>query len=172
MSLERLNDLFKNADLSKVSSDGAGFEDLPDGYYLSELESIEYKESKSGKDMIAAKFKVVEDGLKEVVDEHGDTELVEAEKTKGRYIFKNWVLSDESSLKRYASDMLKFEIENDTPILEKECFLDTDVLFDALEAIKGMRIYIMVQSNEKNGQKNINYNLVKWSTIRKLGISD
>ena len=58
-------------DISDVTADSNNFSELPDGYYLSEVEKAELKESKtSHQPMVAFQFKVVEDGL--TVDKDGE----------------------------------------------------------------------------------------------------
>lgn len=177
-TMNQLDELLKKADLSKVSADGAGFEDLPDGYYLCEVETAELKSTKSRvvqgvetglKPMVSYRYKVFEDGLKQSVDENGDTELIIAKGTKNRKVFINYVLTDESQLNRYVSDMLKFEIDGE-PILTKDCFIDSATMVDSIEATVGSTIYIMVQSYEKNGELKKNYYLVKWSTAKDLDL--
>ena len=68
---DSLNGILNNLDLTEVSAEGAGFQDLPDGYYLSEVEKVELKESKSShQPMVAFQFKVTEDGYG--VNEEGE----------------------------------------------------------------------------------------------------
>lgn len=166
-----LDDLLGSANLDSVTADGAGFQELPDGYYLSEIESAEIKvTSKTNKPMVSMRFNVVEDGLAQSIDDYGNTELIAAKRTANRKIFMNWVISDTASVERYVSDMLKFEDSDGNPILEKTYFITSATMVDALDIITGSRIYIMVQTIDRNGEKVKKQNLVKWATAKNLGL--
>lgn len=166
--LNSLNDLLGATDLTDVTSESAGFTELPDGYYLSEVENAEMKESKkSHQPMVAFQFKVVDDGL-EVNPESGNFQVIG--KTKNRKIFMYYVLKDETSLKRFVTDMLKFEGENEgEPLLEKECFTNSELLVEALEILKGMRIYIQSSTTVNDDDTSSTWkNLISWKRAKAL----
>ena len=165
-----LDSLLGNTNLEDVTSEsGAGFGDLPEGYYLSEVEKAEIKISKTSKQpMIAFQFKVVENG--KFVDSEGD--LSEIKNSKNRKIFMYYSLKDESSIKRFVSDMLKFEgEEKNKPILEKEYFTNSTLLADALDILIGMRIYIHLSVNENGEPGSMWKNLVSWKRAEVLELN-
>lgn len=168
-----LNEVLGKVDLSGVSAESTGFESLPDGYYLCEVEKAELGESKSShQPMVKFTFKVVEDG-KGVNEDSDDKEFFEIKKTKGRKLFINYVLKDESSVKRFATDMLKFEGE--TPgesLLPKEAFQSSETIMDALELLIGMQIYTVVSTTERDGQSSTWTNLVSWKRADALGLEE
>lgn len=165
--LNTLNTLLNNTDLSEVSADSTNFSELPDGYYLAEVEKTELKESKtSHMPMVAFQFKVVDDGI--TVDENG--EFVKLNKTKNRKIFIYYVLKDDNAIKRFAQDMLKFEGEKaGEPVLSKEYFTNSELLLDALDILKGMRIYIQSSTtvNDDNSTS-VWKNLISWKRVAAL----
>ena len=104
--MSALDSVLQSADLKDVSAEGAGYDELPDGYYLGEVEKANITESKNSHlPMVAFQFKIIEDGIG-VKD---DGSFVALPKTKNRKIFIYYVLKDSSSVNRFASDMLKFE---------------------------------------------------------------
>ena len=165
--LNSLDNLLNNIDLSDVSADGTGFQDLPEGYYLSEVENAELKESKSShQPMVAFQFKVIEDGV--TVNDNGEFEPVK--KSKNRKVFIYYVLKDDTSIRRFVQDMLKFEGEKENePILTKEYFTNSELLNDALDILKGMRIYIQFSTNIKDDDTVSTWkNLISWKRAKAL----
>lgn len=164
----QLDELLKSTDLTNVTADGAGFEDLKDGYYLCELEKAELKTSKSsGQPMVAIQFKVVEDG----VDINTSTgELVPIKGSKNRKMFKNYVLTNATSMERFVSDMLKFEGEvAGEPLLEKEAFTSSELLESALDILVGRNIYVQVSTSKKNdGSTSTWQNPISWKRVAAL----
>lgn len=160
----RLDDILSDVDLSDITQDSAGFEALPDGYYLCEVENTELKESKSSHNpMVAFTFKICENGIVPTVNDNGNNEFIQLSKTKNRKIFMYFVLKDERSIKRFASDMLKFEDSYGDPILPKEAFMSSDTILDALDCLVGMRLYINVSTSENDdGTKSQWNNLISW----------
>ena len=111
---DKLDGLLSTVDLSDVTAESAGFTELPDGYYLCEVEKTEIRESKSSKmPMAAFTFKILEDGYTAEVNESGETVINSIKKTANRKIFIYYVFKDERSVKRFATDMLKFEGEEE-----------------------------------------------------------
>lgn len=168
-----LDALLKDTDLNKVTADSRGdFEELPQGYYLCNVEKAELKESKSSKSPMAAfTFKVVEDGHSLNATANGDIELTDIPHTKNRKVFIYYPFKDASSIKRFASDMLKFEGEEGVPLLAKDCFTRTDLIEDALDVLTGMRIYIQITVNEKEDRTKTTWqNLISWKRAKLLGL--
>lgn len=164
---DSLNGILNTADLTDVTAEGEGFKDLPDGYYLGEVEKAELKESKSSHmPMVAFQFKVTDDGYS--VNEQGEYNALS--KTKGRKIFIYYVLKDESSVKRFATDMLKFEGEMEgEPLLDKDCFTNSELLVDALEILVGRRVYIHCSTTENSDGSNSTWkNLISWKRAKAL----
>ena len=106
--------------------------------------------------MVSFKFTITDDGY--AVAE--DASFVKINHTKNRKIFKHYALKDQSGVKRFASDMLKFE-DNDGPILPKEAFTTSETLVDALDVLSGMRLYVQSDTTEKDdGTKKYYMNVI------------
>lgn len=169
--LLQLNKTLQSVKVEEISAENV-FEDLPEGYYLVEVESAELTISKSSqKPMAAFRFKIVENGIGTNVNENGDPELVEI-KAKGRVIFKNYVLGDDKQATRFISDMLKFEgdVEGES-LLPREAFTEGEVLEDALEALIGRRIYTQITIDIKDdGTKSSWTNLLSWNRAKQLDL--
>ncbi len=162
--LNQLDELLIGTDFKDVSADGAGFEDLKPGYYLGEVEKAELTTSKSsGNLMVMMRFKVVEDGIG--LDEDGNKISL---KGKNRVVFKYFSLKDEASVKRMASDMMKFEDNSGIPLLPKEAFMTSSTLEDSLDVVTGMRIYLHITESERNGEKSTWTNLISWKRVAAL----
>lgn len=162
-----LNNVLSNTDLTDVTADSNNFQDLPDGYYLAEVEKAELKESKSThQPMVAFQFKTVDDGL----GISNDGSYIKLTKTKNRKVFIYYVLKDESFVKRFATDMLKFEgEEKGKPILDKEYFTTAEVLVDALDILIGHRVYIQSSTTENDDGSTSNWkNLISWKRAEAL----
>lgn len=165
-----LDELLAKVNLSKVTASGAGFEDLPDAYYLSEVQSAELKLNSNNDPMVSFKTKVVEDGW------HYDAETdsySRVEKSANRMIFKNWILKSEMDVKRFVSDMLKFEDSEGNSILGEDAmayFTNTEFLVQAINIIAEakLRIYIQISSYTKDDEKRTSQNFVKWSAVNKI----
>lgn len=166
-----LDGVLANTDLSDVTAESNSFSELPDGYYLCEVEKAELKESKSSHmPMVAFQMNVVEDGIG--INE--DTSFFDLKKTKNRKVFMYYVLKDQQAVRRFAADMLKFEGEKqDEPILSVECFTTSEVLLDALDILTGMRIYVQ-SSTSKNDDNSTSVwkNIISWKRARLLGLPE
>lgn len=176
-----LDDILEDVDLKDVTSEGAGFEDLPAGYYLSEVTDCSLTESKTSHyPMIKFVFKTVENGFGEFVDDEGNASLTrELKNTKGRNIYKYYVLGDADkdkqklNVKKFVSDMMKFEgDEPGTSLLEEECFTNGELLKEALDILKGTnaRIWLSVTINEKNGEKSTWISAISWKRADQIGL--
>lgn len=163
MNFEELNKIIQGSKLDDVTAESNNqFTDLPDGYYLSEVEKVDLKETKETHNpMITLQFNVVEDAVQ--IDDSG-SQFLTIPKTKGRKIFLNFVIKDEKSYKRFVSDMLKFENGEGEPILDKSYFtVDEETMMQALEALIGFNIYIHLSTSEtSDGNKNQWKNLISW----------
>lgn len=178
MEQKDLNSVFASIDmvlnnikLDDVSSESSGSTELPDGYYLCEVEKAEVTTSKtSGSPMVAFQFKVIENGVSVDVNEDGTITKTSIERTANRKIFMYYPIKDERTVKRFVSDMLKFEGEKPgEPILAKEYFMTSEVLCDALDIITGMNIYVQVATTKnKEGTDSTFKNLVSWKRIAAL----
>lgn len=169
-ALSLLDSILAKTTLDDVSAESQGFSELPDGYYLCEVEKTEFKESKTSKlPMVSFTFKIVEDGTGFEYTEN-DAKQITLKGTKNRKIFKHYVFKDESSVKRFASDMLKFEGETaGEPLLPKEAFISSETMLDALDILVGMRIYVQSDTSEKeDGTKSTWYNLISWKRVGEL----
>ena len=182
-TMSTLDDLLGKADISNASAEGNKSPLLPDGYYLCEVEKAELTASKtSGNPMVKLQYKIVENGYKSVRDDQGNDILVEAKGTANRKIFLNYVLSNESQVGFFVSDMLKFANPEDMtkPLLgdtveeAKVYFKTSSLLVDALDIISmGSRIYIMVQTVDKKDkpeEKENKFNPITWTRVAKLGL--
>ena len=162
-----LDSVLSNTDIADVTSETGSFQELPDGYYLSEVKKAELKESKSShQPMVAFEFSIVEDGRG--VDSDGN--YIDLKKTKNRRIFLYYVLKDEASVRRFVADMLKFEGDKaGEPILGKEYFTNSELLIDALEILEGMRIYIQSSTTTNDDNTTSNWkNLISWKRAKAL----
>ena len=167
----QLDDLLKQTDLTDVSAESTNYSELPDGYYNCEVDKIDIKLSKtSSKPMVSFQFSITEDGYSVEVDEKMNATLIPIKKTKNRKIFINYVLKNDTSVKRFVTDMLKFEGE--TPgesLLPKEAFTTSEVLEDALDLLIGQRIYVQVSTTTKDDDTKSTWNnIISWKRAAAL----
>lgn len=170
-TFSQLNAILNNSDLSDVSAESTSFQELPDGYYLCEVETSELTESKSShQPMVKFQFKVVEDGVDAVFDDKQNVTLTTLNKTKNRKIFKYYVLKDETSVRRFVADMLKFEGSTEgEPILPKEAFTTAETIVDALDVLKGLRIYLQISTTVNDDDtKSTWQSLISWKRAKAL----
>lgn len=170
-----IDNLLSNVDLKDVTAESTGFQNLPDGYYLSEVVSAKLTTSKAGQPMAAFTFKIVEDGKSADVDANGNSILNKIKNSKGRQLWMYYVLKDEQSIKRFVQDMLKFEgDEPGVPLLEKECFTKAELINEALECLTGMRIFINISTSIKEDadgkevSRSTWQNLISWKRAKLL----
>lgn len=148
------------------------FDDLPEGYYLCEVENAVLKENKAQTNQqVSFTFKIVQDGLAEELDDNGDSVWKDVSGTHNRKIFKHYPFKDEKGVRRFVSDMLKFEGETPgEPLLTAEYFMTEETFPDALDILKGMQIYVQAAIKEYQGKKNVWYELISWDRAAKLGL--
>lgn len=166
-----LNELLQQVNWDTVTED-SGYEDLPEGFYLCEVEDATLKPNKAETNMqVSFKFKVVEDGITSIIDNRGYSALSAIDGTTGRKVFKHYPLKDLTGVKRFVSDMLKFEGANPgEPLLEKEYFMTEEIIPDALDILKGRRIYVQASYKEYQGKKNCWYDVVSWARAKEMGL--
>ena len=167
----KLSDLLNQVDWNTVTED-AGFEDLPEGFYLCEVEKAELKENKNQTNMqVSLQYKVVEAGLAEAIDDRGNSVLREIPGTLNRKVFKHYPFKDTAGIKRFVIDMIKFEGDvPGEPILGPEYFTTEETFPDALACLIGCRIYIQASYKEYQGKKNCWYDVVAWDRAKKMGL--
>lgn len=171
---DTLNSILSNINAEELTADSVVYEELKDGYYLTEIESAELKSSNSGKPMASLKGKIVEDGYEVKFTDDNDVTFTQLKRSKGRIIFFNFVLNDETSVKRFITNMLKFEGEEEgVPLVPKEAFLNSDTLADALDILVGSRIYTQISSSIKaDGTKSTWNNFVSWKRAKALELPE
>lgn len=173
--MSSLNDLLKTTKIDDVTSESTAFADLPEGYYLSEVEKAELTTSQSsGHPMVKIQFKIVEDGTALEADEDGNASLTTVKGSKNRKIFMYFVLKDDRSVRRFVSDMLKFEGEEPgVPLLDKQCFTDAELLNDALDILESSRVYVQITVSEKeDGTKQTWQNIISWKRATDLNLPE
>ena len=177
INFDQLNELLGKVNLEDVTAESneKKFEELPDGYYLSEVESAELGVSKTNKIQVRIQLKVVEDGIGNYIDERGNAKMMTLEHTKNRKIFKYYPLVEEKDVNRFVSDMLKFEGDvPGEPLLPKEAFTTGEVLEEALEVLTGARLYVQATTTTKKGtdERNTWFNLISWNRVKDLELPD
>lgn len=167
----KLNDLLKDVNWDTITEENS-FEDLPEGYYLCEVEKAELKTNKANTNQqVSFQLKVVENGLAETLDDKGNSVFREVNGTINRKIFKHYPFKDTAGIKRFIIDMLKFEgEETGQPLLGPEYFMTEETFPDALECLQGSRIYVQASYKEYQGKKNCWYDFVAWDRAAKLGL--
>ena len=177
INFSELNELLGSVNLTDVTaeSNGSGFDELPDGFYLSEVESATLTTSKNtGNPQVAMTLKVVEDGLAAYIDDHGYSKLKEIPHSKNRKIFKYYPLTNEKTVKSFVSDMLKFEGNPGESLLPEEAFTTGEILEEALFALNGSRIYVQISTTTKKGtdEKQSWKNLISWNRAKGLDLPE
>lgn len=172
---ETVDDLLSQINAEKIDPNAPDFENLPEGYYSTEVVKAELTVSKnSGNPLVKLQLKTIENGLSVEIDEEGDSILKEIEKTKNRMVFKYYTLDTKSNVEKMIKDMLKFEgDEPGIPLLERDYFTNSELLASALEVLTGSRIYIQITiSKNKNGDESSWLNLISWERAEKLELID
>lgn len=167
----KLGEILKNVNWETVT-DADSFDDLPEGYYLCEVENAQLKENKAQTNMqVSFTFKVIAPGMADVINDRGASEWQELKGTQNRKIFKHYPFKDEAGVKRFIVDMMKFEGETaGEPILGPEYFMTEETFPDALDILTGVQIYVQASYKEYQGKKNCWYDLVGWDRATKLGL--
>lgn len=167
----KLGDLLQDVNWETVTEENS-FDDLPEGFYLCEVEKADLKENKAQTNMqVSFQLKVVDEGLTEAIDDRGNSVLRAISGTKNRKIFKHYPFKDTNGIKRFVVDMMKFEGENPgEPLLGPEYFMTEETFPDALACLIGTRIYVQASYREYQGKKNCWYDFVAWDRATKLGL--
>lgn len=159
----KVNSLLSSTELDDVSAESSGSRNAPQGYFLCEVVSAELKLSKKGDPQVAFRFKIVEDGF-----DDGES-LEQLKKTKGINIYKYYRLVDETDLKRFISDMLKFEVNDKGESLPKDAFGSADLIQKTLEIVTGLHIYVHVTyTKNTDGSMSSWTNLMTWKRAAEL----
>ena len=162
MEKNSLNEILKNIDLENLSSDNS-FENLPDGYYLVEVEKVQLGESKTNNKMITWTTKVVENGIS--FNEYFEKQTIP--NTRGRKVWLYSLLNNEQNVKRAFSDLLKFKDQENNSILDTKYFKSEESLEMSLGLLEGRRIYIHLSTS---GDKNQWKRFVNWEAVEKIGL--
>lgn len=167
----KLGDLLQDVNWETVTEENS-FDDLPEGFYLCEVEKADLKENKAQTNMqVSFQLKVVDEGLTEAIDDRGNSVLKAISGTKNRKVFKHYPFKDTNGIKRFVVDMMKFEGENPgEPLLGPEYFMTEETFPDALACLIGTRIYVQASYREYQGKKNCWYDFVAWDRATKLGL--
>lgn len=164
---KKVDSVLTKVDLSKTTAENAGFEDLKPGYYLCEVESAKLTESKkSHNPQIALTLKVIDDGI--AYDDNNDKVALKG--CKNRKVYKYYPLTDETTVKRFVSDMLKFEDETGSSILPQEAFTTAETLNDSLEVIESMRVYVQLTVSGEGENKSTWVSLLSWTRVAEIGL--
>lgn len=173
-----VNELISQTDLSKVSAESVGFEDLPDGYYLAEVvESKIGRSKKTNKPMVSIRFKIIGDGYKlsgDVNDPLADL-FEPIEHVANRQVFKHWLLDSPQNLKRFVSDMKKFEDPENVgqELLPEEAWTKAETMNDSIEVLSQLnsRIWLHNKVTEKDdGTSSSWIDLESFARASKLGL--
>lgn len=165
---EKLRSVLSDTNLNNIDPN-SDFDGLVDGYYLSELQEANVKFSQSsGKLQVVLKFKTIEEGKSLKVDEDGNTSLINCG-CKNRLVWKYFSVETPENVRKFAKEMLKFEDDNMEPILSTEYFTTPELLYDALDVLVGMRIYIQISTttNDKNETSSWT-NIISWKRAASL----
>ena len=166
---DTLNKILSNSNIDSVSSESTGFSELQDGYYLCEVAETEIKKSSNQDPLIVLTMKVIGNGYDAEISNDGEITFKELKGANGSMIWLNYAIKDEKSLKRFVSDMLKFEgDEQGEPLLPKEAFTTPETLEDAVKLLVENRIYVQISTTEKDGKANTWKNLVSWKRVTGL----
>ena len=166
---KKVDSVLTKVDLTKTTADNIGFEDLKQGYYICEVETAKLTESKkSHNPQVALTLKTIDDGF-DIDDEDNRIPL---KGSKNRKIFKYYPLTDETTVKRFVSDMLKFENEDGSPILPPAAFTTAETLSDALDVIEGMRIYVQLSVSGEGENKSTWTSLLSWKRVADLELME
>lgn len=173
-----VNELINQTDLSQVSAESAGFEDLPEGYYLTEVvESKIGRSKKTNKPMVSIRFKIVGDGYNLSGDVNDTTnDLFESIKgVANRQIFKHWLLDSSINLKRFVSDMKKFEDPDEIgkSLLPEEAWTKAETMNDSVEVLSQLNSRIWIHNKvttKDDGTSSSWIDLESFNRASKLGL--
>ena len=158
--------------LSKVTADSSGFAELVPGYYLVSVDEAILTTSKShGDPQVKLTLAIVDDGLafeENEDDPNAEVKISTITGVKNRKIFKYYPLKDETTVKRFVSDMLKFEDKDGAPILPAEAYTTAETISDALRLIEPMQVSVSVTVSGEGDKKSTWTNLISWKRAKDL----
>lgn len=170
--LSSIDSVIKDVDLDSVTQDGLG-EELPTGYFLTEVVKTELKFSKSsGSPMACIQLKIVNSGYD--YDDKTD-EYVQLKGCRNKFIFLYYPFKDGTSFKRFVSDMIKFEGETaGEPILPKEAWITAETMQGSLEVLQEaqLRIWVNRSAITRNDNTSIYNHLLSWKKASQLGLPE
>lgn len=170
-----IGDVMKQTDLSNVSAESVGYEDLPDGYYLAEVIETKIGRSKSSnKPMISLRLSIVDDGFK-LSDKEDEISFDKIEHTKGKQVFKHYIIDTSQNLKRFVSDMKKFEDPNEVgkQLLPDEAWSSPEIMGESISILSEIncRIWLHNRVTKKfDGTSNAWVDLVSFNQAAKTGL--
>ena len=176
--------LLKDVDFNDIDiTDTNENNELPDGYYLCEVEDADIGPNKDkSNDQAFFQLRVVEPGLNPVYED-GQMFLQELVGTQKRVIFKYYpfkgtdkkatslVYQDETGKWKpgqFLCDTQLFVDTDGAPLLEKEAFMYKETAKEALAILVGCRIYVKIETKEYNGQTSQFKNLVSIDRVNKI----
>lgn len=164
-----LDELLQQTKLDDVTSESTGFDELPDGYFKVEVKKSLLKINNSGNPMAAFQLQITQDGINVIFDED-DVKMETLKGTKGRYVFKNYTFKEQKDVKKFVSDMKKFEGDvPGEPILPEETWTNSETIEEALPCLEGLNIWIQKTSSKKSdGTVGEWISLVSWKRVDEL----
>lgn len=166
---EKLQSILNDTDLNNIDPN-SDYEELSDGYYLSELTSAKIDFSKAGKLQVVLQFKITEQGQTLKVDDTGIANFVQCG-GKGRTLFKYYNIETPENVRKFAKDMLKFEDENGNSILTTEYFTTPELMYDALDVLVGLRLYLQSSTSKNDKGSSTWINLISWKRAASLELT-
>lgn len=162
-----LNDILKNIDLKNISNEQNSYIELPDGYYLVQIERAEIVNSKtSGNLMVRWELTTLENGIG--FDENtGGTKYIE--KTAQKRIYHYHILNSEQNVTRLLSDLLKFEIEGQ-PAFSVDMFVDQAHIEAVLDGLQGLSIWINLTTKNSKGESSQWKNFISFRSAKQAGL--
>lgn len=172
---DEIDGVMAETDLSNVSAESTGFEDLPYGYYLTQVIETKIGRSKSTqKPMITIVLEVVEDGLK-LSDSTDEIVFDSIKGTTKRHIYKNYTIKDSKSLKNFVSDMKKFEDPNEIgkSLLPDEAWTSAKYMGVSIPLLAEINCRIWLhnrESKKSDGTSGSWVDLVSFNQAAKIGL--
>lgn len=168
----KLSSLFQETRDAKIDKNREGvFSNLPDGYYLAEVDTVKLGLNKAETNFQLIWTLVVVEGYKVEENKSSQTgfDITELDGVANRKMFAFHSLKDSKNLISAKQDILKFEDENGESIVPIE-FLDNEEVFeDALDLVVGNRIYIHVETDKKDPTSQWK-RFVSWKRATDLGL--
>lgn len=168
---DEINGLIQQTDLSNVSANSTGYDELPFGYYRTKFSGVKVGRTKSTQTpMVTLTLEVLEDGYK-----LNDATL-QFERIGGvtkRLVFKNYVIGDSKGLKSLVSDLKKVEDQDGQPLLTDDYLKDFPAMYTFMKFFveNGFTIWVRVrETKKKDGTTGSWTDLVSDSTALEAGL--